>query len=382
MSTVLDHAMALMACPSVTPNDAGCQDYVADVLQRCGWQVRRMRIDDTDNLWATLGDGSPVLAFAGHTDVVPPGPEGDWTSPPFAPEVRDGKLYGRGACDMKGAIAAFLAVCESLHKRDLRPDGTLAVLLTSDEEGTGRNGTRAALQRLWADGVRIDGVLVGEPSASSQAGDTLRPGRRGSLSARITVPGRQGHVAYPEAAINPIHRAVPVLDELARTQWDQADDTFPATSLQIVWVEAGVPGGSGYADNVIAPELRTGINFRFRPGSPAETLQARVEDLFERHGIDDAVFDWTLSAEPFVTTDPRLLGAAEGAVTDICGQPPASSTAGGTSDGRFFAALGVPVVELGLPHGTAHAVDECVALDDLDRLTLIYERLVRRYFGL
>ncbi len=366
MSKVLDYARALIARPSVTPDDAGCQDLLAEWLAPLGFRAERMRFGEVDNLWLRRGEGRPLFCFAGHTDVVPPGPADAWRHPPFQPTVEDGLLYGRGAADMKGSIAAFVVAVQRFLAAHPEPAGAIALLITSDEEGPAVNGTVKVVETLQARGERIDWCLVGEPSSSTRVGDVIKNGRRGSLGARLVVHGRQGHVAYPQLARNPVHLALPALTELVQTEWDRGNDFFPPTTFQISNIHAGTG-----ATNVIPGELEVLFNFRFSTESTAEGLQARVEAVLSRHQLDYDI-DWTLSGQPFLTPAGRLVSAVQDAVARVQGFTPELSTAGGTSDGRFIAPTGAEVVELGPCNATIHQVDEHVAVDELERLADIY----------
>jgi succinyl-diaminopimelate desuccinylase len=367
----LELACELIRRPSVTPEDAGCQALFAARLATLGFSCESLRFGAVDNLWAVRGGEGPLFVFAGHTDVVPPGPQAAWHSDPFEPVLRDGFLHGRGAADMKGSLAAMLTACERLLARGA-PRGRIGFLLTSDEEGPAVDGTRRVVDWLRARGEHIDWCVVGEPSSDVRPGDTLRVGRRGSLSASLRVRGVQGHVAYPERALNPVHAAAPALAELAATRWDDGDEHFPPTTLQISDIHAGTG-----ATNVIPGELVVLFNLRFGSASRPEALRERIESLFLRHGVDFAV-EWTLGASPFVTRGGALLEAARTAIRARTGQEPALSTGGGTSDGRFIAPLGTELIELGPCNATIHKADECVLATDLAALSLLYEDILER----
>ncbi len=354
---------------SVTPDDAGCLDVIGERLSRCGFTLERIDHNGVSNLWATRGESGPTFCFAGHTDVVPTGDLSAWQSPPFEPVIRDGVLYGRGAADMKGSVAAMVTALERLSAETL--PGTLAVLFTSDEEGIAVDGTRRVVELLRERGTRIDYCLVGEPSSQRQLGDLLRIGRRGSLTGRLTVRGVQGHVAYPDRVKNPIHLALPALAELTATTWDQGNEFFPATSFQISNLNAGTG-----ADNVVPGTLQAVFNFRYSTASTAEGLKARVAAVLERHGLDHEV-EWHLSGEPFLTRPGHLLSAVLAVLEATLGVTPELSTGGGTSDGRFIATHGTEVVELGPINATIHQIDECVKVADLAPLSLVYERIAR-----
>jgi succinyl-diaminopimelate desuccinylase len=373
MSDVFDLTCDLIRRRSVTPEDAGCLPLIAERLAARGFRVEHLRYGEVDNLWATHGEGGPVLAFLGHTDVVPPGPDAAWASPPFEPTIRDGVLYGRGAADMKGSVAAMVVALEAFV--DAHPDhrGTVGLLLTSDEEGVAQDGVRRVVEHFRAVGQRIDWCVVGEPSAKTRLGDLIRVGRRGSLSGTLTVRGVQGHVAYPEKALNPIHALAPALAELVAERWDEGNADFPPTSFQVSNINAGTG-----ANNVIPGELVALINFRFCTASTAASLQARSEAILRRHGVDFHI-EWNVSGEPFLTPPGgRVREVVVGVCRDLCGIDPEQSTGGGTSDGRFIAPLGAEVVELGPVNATIHKVDECVAVDQLERLPALYAEIAKR----
>ncbi|HET7675019.1 MAG TPA: succinyl-diaminopimelate desuccinylase [Gammaproteobacteria bacterium] len=374
MRDPLELAQALIARPSVTPEDAGCQALIAERLAEAGFAIERLPYGAVSNLWARLGDEAPLVAFAGHTDVVPPGPESSWKSPPFTPTLRDGRLYGRGAADMKGGLAAMVTAAEEFA-RDKRRRGSLAFLITSDEEGTAVDGTKRVMETLRARGVKIDYCVIGEASSRERVGDLIRHGRRGSLHGRLTVRGVQGHVAYPELAHNPIHAALPVLAELIEEQWDDGGAHFPPTSLQISNVHAGTG-----ADNVIPGSAEWLFNFRYSAESTPQDLQARVTELVERHGLDYAI-DWRDAGRPFLTPPGKLTEAVARAVSAETGYAPQLSTGGGTSDGRFIAPTGTEVVELGPVNASIHKVDENVGVDELRLLAKIYRRVLGDLIG-
>lgn len=375
-SATVDLARALIRRPSVTPEDGGCQPLIAERLAPHGFVAETLRFGEVTNLWLRRGGTGPLLVFLGHTDVVPPGPESRWRHPPFEPAVEAGRLYGRGAADMKGSIAAFVTACERVFGAAGAPGGgSVAVLLTSDEEGPARDGTRRVAEALARRGERIDWCLVGEPSSETRVADTIKVGRRGSLNGSLTVHGRQGHVAYPQLADNPVHRLAPLLAELVATDWDPGTDAFPPTTLQVTAVEAGTGAG-----NVIPGEVTVTFNLRFSPASTAAGLERRIAAMVQAHGVN-AELEWQRSAEPFGSEPGPLRTALEDAVTAETGEPPRPSTAGGTSDGRFIAPLGAEVVELGPRNATIHQVDEHVATADLDSLSRIYEAVIRRLLG-
>ncbi|MDF3982220.1 succinyl-diaminopimelate desuccinylase [Luteibacter sp. PPL201] len=373
MSPVIALTHDLIRRRSVTPEDAGCLPLIADRLARLGFRIEHLRFGDVDNLWATHGDRGPVLAFLGHTDVVPSGPEDRWTSPPFEPTQREGLLYGRGAADMKGSVAAMVVALERFVGAHPSHPGTVGLLLTSDEEGVALHGVREVVEHFTRRGERIDYCVVGEPSAKARLGDLIRVGRRGSLSGTLTVRGVQGHVAYPEKATNPIHVFAPALAALAAEPWDAGNADFPPTSFQVSNLNAGTG-----ANNVIPGELVALINFRFSTASTAEDLQARTETILRAHGVDFAI-DWHLSGHPFLAPPGgRLREVVSGVCRDLCGIDPEQSTGGGTSDGRFIAPMGAEVIELGPVNATIHKVDECVSLADLEALPALYEAICQR----
>jgi succinyl-diaminopimelate desuccinylase len=370
MSETLELATALISRPSVTPDDAACQAIVAARLRKLGFAIEAMMFGDVENLWARRGRARPLLAFAGHTDVVPPGPREAWTSDPFVPDVRDGKLYGRGAADMKSSIAAMLVAVERFVARHPDHRGSIAFLLTSDEEGPAVDGTVKVIEKLEQRGEKIDWCLVGEPSSESRLGDVLKNGRRGSLNGVLKVNGIQGHVAYPHLARNPIHAAVPALAELARIEWDRGNEHFPPTGFQI----SNINGGTG-AENLIPGSVEVLFNFRFSTEQTAEGLQARVEDVLRRHELDYDL-NWRLSGNPFLTPAGQLVDAARVAIREVTGVEAQLSTGGGTSDGRFIAPTGAQVLEVGPVNRTIHKIDECIAVADLEALTEVYERVL------
>lgn len=369
-SPTLDLACALIARPSVTPRDAGCQELVAARLAPLGFAVEPMRFGEVDNLWARRGNSSPVVVFAGHTDVVPTGPREQWTSDPFTPAIRDGKLYGRGAADMKSSIAAFTTAVEAFIAAHPDHRGSIAFLLTSDEEGPAVDGTARAVEALRARGERLDYCIVGEPTAADRFGDTIKNGRRGSLSGRLVVRGIQGHVAYPQLARNPVHQAAPALAELAATEWDRGNEFFPATTWQISNLHAGTGAG-----NVIPGALEVDFNFRFSTASTVDGLQSHVQAILDRFGLEYDL-DWTVGAEPYLTEAGRLVDAVSRAVERVTGTRPGLSTTGGTSDGRFLATLSPEVVEIGPVNATIHKLNECVAVEDVERLHRVYHEIL------
>ncbi len=370
LSPTLDLTLALMREPSVTPFDANCQTLMIDRLEKIGFRVERLRFGDVDNFWARRGDAGPLLAFAGHTDVVPTGPVENWSVQPFAPEIRDGMLIGRGAADMKGSLAAMVVACERFVAAHPNHNGSLAFLITSDEEGVAINGTVKVVEHLEARNEKITWALVGEPSSSERLGDVIKNGRRGSLNGILTVIGVQGHVAYPHKADNPIHRAAPALAELAAEVWDHGNAFFPATSFQI----SNIAAGTG-ANNVIPGDMKVVFNFRFSTEVTEAELRERTEAILKKHGLLYKL-DWSLSGHPFLTARGELVTAAVASIREICGIETELSTSGGTSDGRFIAPTGAQVLELGPINATIHKVNEEVRAADLDTLTDVYERIM------
>lgn len=367
---VLQLTRALIARPSVTPDDAGCLDLIAERLLPLGFQCERLDQGGVSNLWATLGSGKPLFVFAGHTDVVPTGPEAEWSTPPFEPTERDGFLYGRGAADMKASLAAMVVAVERFVTSSSEFAGTIGFLLTSDEEGPALHGTRHVMNQLTSRGTHIDYCVVGEPSSSDRLGDVVRNGRRGSLNVVITVQGVQGHVAYPEQVRNPIHLAAPALAEFAAEVWDEGNASYPPTSMQISNIQAGTG-----ATNVVPGTLTVTANFRFSTEVTAAELQARTEALFARHGLDCG-FDWSLSGEPFLTEPGAYTDTVLACIAHATGVTGSLSTSGGTSDGRFIAPTGTQLVELGPVNATIHKIDECVAIADLQPLATLYQTLL------
>ena len=375
MTPILDLTFDLIRRASVTPDDAGCQNVIAQRLSRADFAIEHLLYGDVDNLWATHGEGAPVLVFLGHTDVVPSGPVDAWSSPPFEPTVRDGRLYGRGAADMKSGVAAMTLALEQFVRAEPSHRGTLALLLTSDEEGAAKNGVRRVADEFRRRDQRIDWCVVGEPSSRERLGDLIRVGRRGSLTGRLRVRGVQGHVAYPDRARNPIHIVAPAFAELAAERWDEGNDAFPPTSFQISNVNAGTG-----ADNVVPGDLHAVFNFRFGTASTAAALRERVETILRRHAVDFEI-DWWLSGEPFLTREGPLRQAVVAAIAEQCATTPEASTGGGTSDGRFIAPLGAEVVEFGPVNASIHKVDESISLDELERLPALYASICRRLLG-
>ncbi|MBK7983231.1 MAG: succinyl-diaminopimelate desuccinylase [Candidatus Competibacter sp.] len=385
MLATLELALDLIGRPSVTPEDAGCQTVLIARLEALGFRVERLRFGDVENFWARFGDSDPLFAFAGHSDVVPPGPLERWRSPPFAPTVRDGVLYGRGAADMKGSLAAMVTACERFLAACPQPRGSIAFLITSDEEGAAVEGTVKVVERLEARGEKMRWCLVGEPSCAKQLGDTIKNGRRGSLNGRLLLRGVQGHVAYPHLAQNPIHGVGPLLAAFVDEVWDEGHAFFPPTSFQISNLRAGTG-----AVNVIPGELELLFNFRFSPTVTVEQLQERIRLIVETRLLNEEIktgqvfqydLDWTLSGPPFFTPPGDLVAAARAAIRAETGLESELSTSGGTSDGRFIAPTGAQVIEFGPLNATIHKIDECVLVSDLDRLSRIYEGILSRLLG-
>lgn len=372
MSATLELAKQLIALPSVTPEDAGCQELIAARLRAIGFSIEQMNNSGVKNLWARRGTAKPLLVFAGHTDVVPTGPESSWKFPPFEPTEHEGNLYGRGAADMKGGLAAMITAVEKFVAVTPRFNGSIAFLITSDEEGPAEHGTRYAMEKLNGRDEQIDYCLVGEPSSQQRLGDIIRVGRRGSLNGTLTLRGRQGHVAYPELADNPIHRAFAALDELANRTWDSGYESFPPTSFQV----SNITAGTG-AENVIPGELQARFNFRYCPAQTADRLESLVASILDEHGLDWSI-EWRESGKPFYTPDSTLTAAVDAAVQAETGRLPEHSTGGGTSDGRFIAQSGAQVVELGVCNASIHQVNENVRIQELDALSKIYLRVLER----
>ncbi len=370
LSPTLSLAFDLISRASVTPDDEGCQPLMMARLQALGFNCEPLRFENVDNFWARRGNDGPLFAFAGHTDVVPTGPLEQWQSEPFKPEIRDGYLYGRGTADMKGSLAAFITACERFIVKHPDHKGSIALLITSDEEGPSINGTVKVVEHLEARQEKIDWCLVGEPSSTTLVGDVIKNGRRGSLGARLIVKGIQGPVAYPHLADNPIHRIAPVLAELANTEWDQGNTHFPPTTFQA----SNIHSGTG-ATNVVPGEAEVIFNFRFSTETTAEALQDKVEQIFDKYELNYEI-EWTLSGQPFLTAEGALVSAASQAIKSVTGRQTELSTSGGTSDGRFIAPTGAQVLELGPVNATIHKVNECVKAEDLDTLSAIYENVL------
>lgn len=369
-SATLDLSLELLRQPSVTPVDHTCQNIMAERLENIGFKIENMRFDDVDNLWARKGTESPVFCFAGHTDVVPTGNLDAWGSDPFQPEIRDGKLYGRGSADMKTALAAMVVASERFVAKHPNHKGSIAFLITSDEEGPSINGTVKVIETLEARQEKMTWCLVGEPSSTNTLGDIVKNGRRGSLNAKLTVKGKQGHVAYPHLAINPIHTASKAIAELCETVWDNGNEYFPATTFQI----SNINSGTG-ATNVVPGTMTSLFNFRYSTEVTAEQLKARTLEILDRHNVDYDI-EWTLSGLPFLTPVGELVNAAKTAILNVTGVETELSTSGGTSDGRFIAPTGAQVLELGVLNATIHQINEHVNVADLEPLAEIYEQVL------
>ncbi len=374
-SPTIELAKALISNASVTPEDANCQEQICKRLEALGFTIEKLQFEEVSNFWARRGDEGPVLAFAGHTDVVPTGPTENWDYPPFEPTIIGDMLYGRGAADMKGSIAAFVTACERFIADNPSHRGSIAFLITSDEEGPAINGTVKVVETLEARGEKIDWCLIGEPSSTNQLGDVIKNGRRGSLHGDLIVKGVQGHVAYPHLAENPVHTAVPALLELSTEVWDNGNEFFPATSFQITNIKSGTG-----ATNVIPGEKEVIFNFRFSTELTVEQIKQRVHAILDKHNLNYTL-EWNLSGLPFLTAAGPLVEASVSAIREVTGLDTELSTSGGTSDGRFIAPTGTQVVELGPLNATIHKVNECVSVSDLDKLSTIYESILNKLLG-
>ncbi len=372
LSPTLSLAMDLIARPSVTPEDAGCQALLIERLQRLGFNIESLPFEDVTNLWARRGTTGPLFCFAGHTDVVPSGPASQWSHPPFEPQIHEGNLYGRGAADMKGSIAAFITALERFIAHHPDHAGSIALLITSDEEGDFINGTTRVVDVLEARHEKIDWCIVGEPSSTCKTGDIIKNGRRGSISGSLTIHGKQGHVAYPHLVRNPIHLAAPALAELSTAVWDQGNDYFPPTSFQISNIHAGTG-----ATNVVPGELEVKFNLRFSTELSADQIKQRVHAILDSHQLSYAL-DWVLSGNPFITEAGALVDACRDSIKAITGLDAELSTSGGTSDGRFIAPTGAQVIELGPCNATIHQINEHVRAEDLNTLSALYENILAR----
>ena len=372
MSETLELAKSLISKASVTPDDKGCQSIMIERLKKIGFEIHPLKFGDVDNFWATRGNGGPLFAFAGHTDVVPAGNEDAWNTAPFEPTIKDGYLYGRGAADMKGGLASMVTATENFVKENPNHNGTIAFLITSDEEGVAINGTVKVMDYLKENNQKIDFCLIGEPSSSAILGDVIRNGRRGCLNGSLTVKGKQGHIAYPQLANNPIHLVTPALNQLCDEEWDNGNEYFPATSLQI----SNIHSGYGVT-NVIPGELEVLFNFRYSTETTHELLQKRVVEILDDYDFEYSI-DWQHSGFPFLTPKGRLVDACAEAISNVKSIEPELSTSGGTSDGRFIAQEGTQVVELGPVNATIHQVNETVLVQDLEDLSRIYSKVLTK----
>jgi succinyl-diaminopimelate desuccinylase len=374
MSPTLELTKTLIARPSLTPDDAGCQKLIAERLAKSNFKIEHMRFGEVDNLWARYGTQTPLLVFAGHTDVVPTGPLDAWKKDPFTPDIRGDYLYGRGAADMKSGLSAMIVAAENFIRKNPDFPGSIALLITSDEEGPSIDGTQKVVEKLVARKEKIDYCIVGEASSDKTLGDQIRVGRRGSLHGTLTVHGKLGHVAYPELGDNPIHKCAPALAALAQEKWDAGNEFFPPTTFQI----SNIHSGTGAA-NVIPGSLEARFNFRFCTASTQKDLEARVKKILDAHALKYTL-TWDLSGNPFLTSQGKLVKAAQAVIKELAGIDPILSTGGGTSDGRFIAPTGAEVIEMGPINATIHQVDECVLISDLDKLTAMYEKVLEKLF--
>ena len=375
MSNTLELAKSLISKPSITPDDLGCQAIMIDRLKKIGFEIHPLKFGDVDNFWAVHGDSGPLFAFAGHTDVVPAGDENAWNTKPFEPTIKDGYLYGRGAADMKGGLASMVTATEKFIKENPNHKGRIAFLITSDEEGVAVNGTVKVMDYLKANEQKIDYCLLGEPSSTSFTGDVIKNGRRGSLNGVLKINGKQGHVAYPHLAKNPIHLVSPALDDLCNQEWDNGNDYFPATSFQI----SNMHSGDGVT-NVIPGDAQVKFNFRYSTETNKENLQKKVHEILDLHNLDYSI-EWSHSGYPFLTPKGALVSACVEAIKKTKGIETKLSTSGGTSDGRFIAQEGTQVVELGPVNATIHQINESVLVQDLDDLSEIYYQVLRNIFS-
>ncbi|MAO69074.1 MULTISPECIES: succinyl-diaminopimelate desuccinylase [Idiomarina] len=371
-SETLKLAHELISRPSITPEDEGCQQLIGERLAALGFELESMIFEDTTNLWARRGQGRKLFCFAGHTDVVPPGDVNDWQFPPFQPTIHNGYLYGRGAADMKGSLAAMLTATERFVKDYPEVDADIGFLITSDEEGPFINGTKRVIETLEQRNEKIDWCIVGEPSSTETLGDIVKNGRRGSLTGDLTVLGIQGHVAYPHLAQNPVHDLAPALSDLIQEEWDTGNDSFPPTTFQVSNIQAGTGAG-----NVIPGRIETQFNFRFSTELTADKIKQRVEAILNKHSLQYKL-QWKLNGPPFLTESGALVEAVQSAIEHECGFSTTLSTAGGTSDGRFIAPTGAQVIELGPVNATIHKVNECVKAIDLDKLSEVYYRCMEK----
>ena len=371
MSETIELAKALISKASITPEDKGCQKMMIGRLEKLGFTIHSLPFGEVENFWATHGSSGPVFAFAGHTDVVPVGIESQWKASPFEPTIVDGMLYGRGAADMKGSLASMLVATENYVRENPNHPGTIGFLITSDEEGPAINGTVKVVDYLQKNEQKVDYCLVGEPSSTNTLGDVIKNGRRGSLNAWLTIKGKQGHIAYPQLANNPIHLAIPALNALGGEAWDNGNEYFPATSFQF----SNIHSGTGVT-NVIPGEVEVVFNFRYSTETTHEKIQARVIEVLNEHGLDYDI-EWQHSGRPFLTPKGALVSACVDAISGVGGIEAELSTSGGTSDGRFISQMDTQVVELGPINATIHQVNECVSVDDLENLTLVYQQVLK-----
>lgn len=368
----LSLAQELIKIRSITPNDNGCQKILIDRLKKLGFTIEEIHSNGVSNFWAQHGTEKPLFVFSGHTDVVPPGPEEKWTSPPFSPEIRNDHLYGRGAADMKSALAAMITATENFFQHNKKHSGSIGFIITSDEEGTATDGTIKVIEHLKQKNTAIDWCLIGEATGIDQVGDSIKVGRRGSLHGQLEVIGKQGHIAYPQLADNPIHRSFKALDALTHIEWDQGNEFFNPTSFQIYNIDADTG-----ATNIIPGTLKAKFNFRFAPTSTAESLQERVHKVFDDHQLNYRIH-WDLSSQPFLSKPARLTEAVKESIKEVCDIDTHANTTGGTSDGRFIAPTGAEVVELGPSNKSIHQVDENIKLEDLEKLTALYENILQK----
>ncbi len=374
MSATLDLAKQLISIPSVTPDDMGCQKIIAERLSNIGFNIEHLRYGEVDNLWARYGTQSPLFVFAGHTDVVPTGPVEQWRNDPFTPTIVNDVMTARGTADMKSSIAAMICACENFFAEGNTINGSIAFLITSDEEGPATDGTVKVIEHLLANDEKIDWCLVGEPSSTNTLGDVIKNGRRGSISGDLTIHGVQGHIAYPQLAKNPIHLFAGALQDLCDEVWDEGNDHFPPTSFQV----SNIHGGTG-ASNVIPGDLHVQFNLRFSTAITDQQIQQRIQAILDKHGLNYTL-NWSISGQPFLTADGKLVDAAKQAIKSVCGIETELSTAGGTSDGRFIAPTGAQVVELGPVNESIHKINENINIKQLEQLTKVYQEILKQLF--
>lgn len=374
MTATLKLAKQLISIPSVTPDDMGCQKIIAERLSNIGFKIENLRYGEVDNLWARYGTQSPLFVFAGHTDVVPTGPVEQWRNDPFTPTIVDEVMTARGTADMKSSIAAMVCACENFLSEGKKIDGSIAFLITSDEEGPATDGTVKVIEHLMANNEKIDWCLVGEPSSTNTLGDVIKNGRRGSISGDLTIHGVQGHIAYPHLAKNPIHLFAGALQDLCDEVWDEGNEFFPPTSFQI----SNIHGGTG-ASNVIPGDLQVQFNLRFSTAITDQQIQQRTQAILDKHGLNYTL-NWSVSGQPFLTSNGKLVDAAKQAIKTVCNIDTELSTAGGTSDGRFIAPTGAQVVELGPVNESIHKIDENININELEQLTKVYQEMLKQLF--